>query len=129
MITSNVCAVESEQHPWPESTVKVGWCWLFSLIVKLLLIVGLVLSRKKILQFPTKLWAGIELIDKFAEAVDSFIERFEVERGNASMVHSVLFNCLYEDAPLKSSDDPEERVKTFFAKIDADILDLSSKFS
>ena len=75
-----------------------------------------------------KLSAGIVLVYKFVAAVESFIDRFEVDRGNASTVHSLLFNCLYEDAPLTSSEDPEERVQNFFAKIDADIAELSSKF-
>ena len=93
------------------------------------MILGLISSQKEIFQFSVKLLAGIVLVYKFMEAVESFVARFEVDRGNASTVQSVLFNCFYEDAPLTSGDDPEERVKNFFAKIDADIFELSSQYS
>ena len=99
MFASTVCAVENEQHPRPESTLKGGWCWLVSLIVKLPLVLaitmflGLISFRKEIFQFSARLLSAIVVVDKFPEAVESFITRFEVDRGNASTVHSVMFNC------------------------------------
>ena len=73
--------------------------------------------------------AGIVLVHTFINAVEAFMDRFEVDRKNSGIVHSILFNCLCRDAPLTAEGDPEERVAKFFAKIDRDILQLSSKFS
>ena len=109
-----MCAADSDQHSWSkpmlnvkESVLNVMWDnYLSTLVLAMIMILGLISSRKEIFQFSAKLLAGIVLVHKFMEAVESFIARFEVDRGNASTVHSVLFNCLYEDAPLTSGNDP-----------------------
>ena len=65
-------------------------------------------------QLAVKLWAGIELVCEFIQAVEAFMDRFQVDRTNSSTVHSVLFKCLCRDAPLTAEGNPEERVKNFF---------------
>ena len=124
------CAADSDQHVWSEPNLETKWYdFSYCFILKLSVIFGAILFRKNVLQFCMKLSAGIALVYRFVAAVDSFIVRFEVDRENVHTVQSVLFNCLYEDAPLTSSKDPEKRVQNFFAKIDADISELSSKCS
>ena len=86
-------------------------------ILKLILVLGLISSRKKIFQFSAKLMAGIVLVHTFINAVEAFVDCFEVDRKNSGTVHSVLFNCLCRDAPLTAEGDPEERVARFFAKL------------
>ena len=76
-----------------------------------------------------KLLAGIALVYKFIQAVDAFIDRFEVDRMNSRSLHLVLFNSLCRDAPLTAKGNPEERVKKIFSNIDNDVLELCSKFS
>ena len=82
----------------------------------------------QIFQLAVKLWAGIELVCEFIQAVEAFVDRFEVDRINSSTVHSVLFKCLRREASLTAEGNPEKRVKNFFSNIDNDVLELCSKF-
>lgn len=106
------CSADSDQLPRADLTQNIkGFDYYFLMILKLVMIFGLILSRKEILQFPVKLLAGIELIHEFERAVEAFIDRFESDRRNSSTVHSVLFKCLCRDAPLTAKGDPKERVE------------------
>ena len=75
------CVADSDQHPRAEPTQNIKWFdYFFLMILKLVMIVGLILSRKEIFQFSVKLLAGIVLVYKFVRAVEALVDCFEVDR-------------------------------------------------